>query len=80
MTEPSTMEIRSAIRGALEEYQGGATIDVIREDLIARGRASQCDRDRTTDVANKLAREGKLHRFGRRRRYVFQLPHFIEEV
>lgn len=63
------------IKDVLEEYPGGATIDVIQGDLVKAGRIEgrNWERDRVTNEANRLAREGVLGRRGRRRRFVFFL-------
>ncbi|TFH84948.1 hypothetical protein EQG41_19700 [Billgrantia azerbaijanica] len=68
------MKLQHEICEVLADYPGGATIDVIQEELEDRGHITFHDLDQVTDITNKLARAGTLARSGQRRAYVFKLP------
>lgn len=68
------MSLQQPIIDVLADYTGGATIDVIHEELEDRGHITFHDQDRVTDTTNKMALAGKLSRSGRRRAYVFKIP------
>ena len=67
------MKLEREIKQVLADYPGGATIDVIHEELEDRGHITYRDQDQVTDTTNKLARGGKLRRSGARRAYIFKL-------
>ena len=50
------MSLSQQIREVLTDYPGGATIEVIQEELEDRGHITFHDLDRVTDLANKMAR------------------------
>lgn len=56
---------------ALEEFPGGAQSYVVQEEM---GITSPIDRKRVTAELARLAREGRLHRFGEPGAYFYQLP------
>jgi len=68
------MKLQQPILDVLADYPGGATIDVIQEELEDRGHITFRDLDRVTNRVNSMAREGRLARAGQRRAYVFKLP------
>lgn len=67
------MSLSQQIRDVLTDYPGGATIEVIQEELEDRGHITFHDLDRVTDLANKMARAGQLARRGERRTYIFSV-------
>lgn len=67
------MSLSQQIREVLTDYPGGATIEVIQEELEDRGHITFHDLDRVTDLANKMARAGQIARRGERRTYIFSV-------
>ena len=67
------MSLSQQIREVLTDYPGGATIEVIQEELEDRGHITFHDLDRATDLANKMARARQLARRGERRTYIFSV-------